>query len=337
MRSICFSVAVVFLVAACSRNEPPQNNPAAERPSVKPRPANKAPVAAKPKAKAICDVPELATRFSAAKRVVAMGDVHGDGKATRRALRLAGAIDASDKWIGGKLVLVQVGDILDRGDDEQEIMELFESLRVQARAAGGAVHVLNGNHETLNARGVFNYVTPGGFADFEDAPGVADALGETKGNERALKARKLAFAPGGPFAKILAQHNTVVIVGDTLFVHGGVLPDYVTYGLRKLNTELRCWLAGKTPPPKALRDPSNPLWSRAYSAGKAQCGILKRTLEMLKLKRMVVAHTPQAGINAACDGMVWRIDTGMAAHYSGPTQVLELTKSGPRVLSYGKK
>ena len=36
---------------------------------------------------------DIATRFPAARRIVAIGDLHGDLDATRRALRLAGAID----------------------------------------------------------------------------------------------------------------------------------------------------------------------------------------------------------------------------------------------------
>jgi hypothetical protein len=51
---------------------------------------------------------------SAPKRIVALGDVHGDLSATRRALRLAGAIDDQDRWIGGRLVVVQTGDQLGR-------------------------------------------------------------------------------------------------------------------------------------------------------------------------------------------------------------------------------
>ncbi len=34
-------------------------------------------------------------------RVVAIGDLHGDLEAARSALRLAGAIDEQDQWIGG--------------------------------------------------------------------------------------------------------------------------------------------------------------------------------------------------------------------------------------------
>ncbi len=45
--------------------------------------------------------------------------------------------------IGG-MCLAQVGDILDRGDAEIRTLYFLESLQAQARAAGGALHVLNG-------------------------------------------------------------------------------------------------------------------------------------------------------------------------------------------------
>ena len=56
------------------------------------------------------------------QRIVAFGDVHGDLEAARGALRLAGAIDEQDRWIGGDLIVVQTGDQLDRGDQEQAIL-----------------------------------------------------------------------------------------------------------------------------------------------------------------------------------------------------------------------
>ena len=74
---------------------------------------------------------------AAAGRIVAMGDLHGDLDATRRALRLAGAIDESDHWIGGELVVVQTGDQLDRGDQEQAILELLDRLQDEARPPAG--------------------------------------------------------------------------------------------------------------------------------------------------------------------------------------------------------
>ncbi|MFY0537705.1 metallophosphoesterase [Nannocystis pusilla] len=77
------------------------------------------------------------TRLPAPARLVALGDLHGDFEATRAALRLAGAIDPQDKWIGKELMVVQTGDQLDRGDGERKILELLERLQTEARAAGG--------------------------------------------------------------------------------------------------------------------------------------------------------------------------------------------------------
>ena len=77
------------------------------------------------------------------QRIVAFGDVHGDLEAARGALRLAGAIDEQDHWIGGDLIVVQTGDQLDRGDQEQAILDLFEKLRMESAAAGGEFHALS--------------------------------------------------------------------------------------------------------------------------------------------------------------------------------------------------
>jgi hypothetical protein len=56
---------------------------------------------------------------------------------------------------------VQVGDILDRGDQELKLLYMLERLQRQATAAGGALWVLNGNHETMNVGGNFRYATKG--------------------------------------------------------------------------------------------------------------------------------------------------------------------------------
>jgi hypothetical protein len=266
---------------------------------------------------------------------VAIGDVHGDLAATRRALTLAGAIDANDRWIGGNLVIVQAGDVLDRGDDEQAILDLLHRLAGEAAAAGGAVHMLLGNHETMNALGDFRYVTMGGFEDFADVPGLPVDAPALAGLPPEQRARAAAFAPGSVYARRLAASNAVIQVGDTVFVHGGVLPAWAEYGIERMNTELRCWLAGHAPPPEVLAREDSPLWSRDYSQPPERCAELTAALDRLGAARMVVAHTPQpAGISSACDQRVWRIDTGMAAHYGGPTQVLEIRGDTVRVLRH---
>ena len=279
---------------------------------------------------------------AAQKRNVAFGDVHGDLDATRSALRLAGAIDAEDRWIGGRLVVVQTGDQLDRGDDERAILDLFEQLRVQAAAAGGAFHALLGNHELMNVRGDLRYVTDGGFADFADFVDALDydpndsLLAKFEPHERG---RMAALRPGRPYARLLAERVVILRVGDNVFVHGGVLPDHVTFGLDRINREAQDWLRGKTDRPEILVGPESPQWTRLYSQepDSVACETLGQVLSRLKARRIVMGHTIQdGGITSACEGLAWRIDVGMAALYGGPVEVLEIIGDSVRVLRVGQ-
>ena len=93
-------------------------------------------------------------------RVVAIGDIHGDLQAAEEALWLAGVMDGQGRWIGDDTVVVQVGDLLDRGDDERAILDLFERLTVEAAAVGGQVISLLGNHEIITIAGVYDFATP---------------------------------------------------------------------------------------------------------------------------------------------------------------------------------
>ncbi len=259
-----------------------------------------------------------AAPLGAEARVIAIGDLHGDLQATRAALMLAGVIDETGRWTGGRTIVVQVGDQLDRGDDEPEILTLLERLDREAREAGGRVYALLGNHETMNVVQDFRYVTEDGWADYGGRDG-----------------RIAAFSPGGPVARRLATRDLVLVLGDTVFVHGGVLPQHVEYGIDRLNLETRQWLAGERERPLITTGPDSPLWSRHYSheTDAADCELLTRTLDAIGARRMVVAHTVQPdGINSACDERVWRVDVGLSQHYGGRPQVLELIGDRAQVI-----
>jgi hypothetical protein len=309
----------VFLAAACDPVAPPGAKTGATG------------------SQATASVPSIT--FEAKKRIVAFGDVHGDLDATLRALRLAGATDEAGAWIGVDLFVVQVGDQLDRGDDDRAILDLFKKLEGEAKDKGSAFVAVNGNHEIMQAQLDFRYVTPGAFPPFDEfaasaPPFVASLL------PRAQRGRAAAFLPGGPYAKLLAERPLVAIVGDSVFVHGGVLKKHVDYGLEKMDGEVRAWLRGerRDPPRIAVAD-DGPLWSRMYStaAGEEECAELDRVLGALGKKRMVMGHTPQKpGATAACGGKAWRIDTGMAKHYGGPVEVLEIVGDEVKVLKEQK-
>lgn len=317
--------------------EPPPAREQGAPSDARPSPAPSAPATANAGPSVTPPLPTLPTRVPDAPRVMAFGDVHGDLSATLAALQLAGATDAEGRWVGGSLVVVQTGDQLDRGDDEQAILDLFERLRNEAAASGGAFHALNGNHELMNAAGDLRYVTPGGFADFEGIEGLAlddPALAELP---PVARARAAAFVPGGPYARVLAQRNTVMQVGPSVFVHGGVLPQHVPSGLadlERLNADVRTWLMGAGDQRRveaSVLSPEGVVWTRVYAEDDVHtCSLLADALARLDAARMVVGHTVQkGGITSGCDGRVWRIDVGMAAHYGGRVQVLSI--EGDRV------
>lgn len=250
----------------------------------------------------------------------AIGDLHGDLSQTRKALRLVGAIDERDRWVGGTLVVVQTGDVIDRGDEDREVIDLLERLAKQAKEAGGKLVLLTGNHELMNVSQDFRYVTRGSVPAFDVFGGRAEA-----------------FRPGGTYAQILSSHPIVVQLGDTVFVHGGVLTQHVRYGLDRINDDARSFMrGGKRELSAVLASESSPLWTRVYSGQpEPDCKELEETLRLLSATRMVVGHTPQNGINSACDERVWRIDVGMSQHYGGPVQVLKMQDGKLSVLRGG--
>jgi hypothetical protein len=182
----------------------------------------------------------------------------------------------------------------------------------------------------------FRYVTEEGFRDFEDLATVdpADSLVMALPEER--RARGAAFRPGGPWALILAERNTAVIVGRNLFVHGSILPWHVDYGLDRMNDETRAWLRDEIPRPDWIRGSHSPVWGRHYSDGidSTEADMLGEVLNRLDVDRMIVGHTIQdGGVASYCDSRVWCIDVGMASHYgSNPVRVLDIQGDAVRVL-----
>ena len=286
---------------------------------------------------AITDVAELPpSTFPAAARLIAIGDVHGDLDAFQSALRAADAIDADAHWSGGGLFVVQTGDLLDRGDQERDILDFVDRVEDEASAAGGHFLVLIGNHELMNAQGDFRYVTPGGYHAFDsfarEARGpLYDAIPER------ARGRVVAFHPGGPYARMLATHATIVRVGDTLFLHGGALARYVeSEGIDEINDAARAFFLGEASLSPALTAEDGPVWYRGFASGDdtEMCARLDDALAAAHAQRMVIGHTKQPhGISFACEGHVARIDVGLARIYDGPIEVLEITAAGTRVIS----
>ena len=138
--------------------------------------------------------------FAQAQRIVAVGDLHGDYAAWIDIARAAGIVDARSRWSGGNAILVQTGDIADRGPDSLKIIRHLQALQKEAPAAGGKVVVLVGNHEAMNVTGDLRYVDPGEYAAFRDRRSEVTQLGvdqvQPAGGLRGLEERPGVHAGG---------------------------------------------------------------------------------------------------------------------------------------------
>jgi len=297
----------------------------------------------------------------AGRRLVAIGDVHGDFKQTMRALELGKVMDADGRWVGGTTVLVQVGDILDRGDNELAIMRKFANLAKQARKEGGDVLVVHGNHEIMNVLGDFRYATKGAYAECaryaeakrqklveklgeENAPPLPETPEDVNPETyRGVLARRDLFLPGGEMALRMAKNPTVLQVGDTVFAHAGIDMRAVEYGFQALNDDVAAWMAGvKKTPPNMVLEEKGVVWTREYGGADAgvtaeasACRRLGEALDAVGAKRLVVGHTPQqGGVSSGCGGRLWRSDVGVSRGiYGAKPQVIEIVNGRVRVLA----
>ena len=283
----------------------------------------------------------------APSRIVVVGDVHGDLAALVDILVDAGVIDKRRSWKGGTAVVVQTGDLPDRGPDSRKVMDLLIDLEKQARKAGGRVHALLGNHEVMNMLGDLRYVTPEEYASYKTLD--SEQLRETVFVANADPARRedpvyrsawmadkplgwvelmQAFSKQGKYGRWLRQHDTVVKIGTTLLLHGGISPKYAALQADEVNSRIRAALASNTPRAETLlTDEEGPLWYRGLAlAPEAALGAhVDALLAFHGVSRIVIGHTVAPGVVLPrFGGKVILNDVGLSAVYGGPRSSLEI-------------
>lgn len=269
----------------------------------------------------------MSSRRASGQRIVCIGDLNGSFEALRHVLRGTGIIDPRDQWSGGSAHLVQMGDIFNRGAGGRAALELLLRLRPQARAMGGEVTVILGNHEVMTALGNEAYCTVGEYLSFATAaerkawpervrrafrriyddfpadgpvPPFAPRLDAWMlENVPGRAAMRRALGPTGRLGRSLRAMSVAVLVDGAVFVHGGLVPSWARLGVDGLNQACaEAWRKapafwGDLPSRSILRANSSPIASRELSLGEGAEveATLTRSLELLGARRMIVGHT----------------------------------------------
>lgn len=183
------------------------------------------------------------------RRLVAIGDIHGDLRAFKDALLLGGVLcnpntsnSASNStsnsasvlpmWCGGDTTLVQLGDLVNQHKKEdREVLDFIYALERNAKQAGGEVFMILGDHDIGNWKALNDIGGIGGIGQLSAPP---------------------------PWMKAILLHS------HSLFVHGSLLSaalDMAHGSLEDMNTALTAYLATPTVPqpvPPLLPNTANP-------------------------------------------------------------------------------
>jgi len=257
------------------------------------------------------------------------------------------------KWTGENTYVVQVGDQIDRcrpyggntcesvnatkkdEDSDLEIMLFYDSVDKIAIHKKGRVFSLLGNHEIMNVDGDMRYVSHKGIREYSPEPkNIHDGLTNRRKTFKTVIAKKMA-----------CTRSTVIIIGDYLFVHGGIASKLAyKYKLLDINEIIRKFLNSlkSNHDVHQLLNSSkiSPLWYRqlAYipqdvdgmkhpNCNKIfdttvdainelnQSTVKVKNKPTIQIKGMVIGHTPQftvfgTGITTACHNNIIRVDIG---------------------------
>lgn len=271
-----------------------------------------------------CVKPEAAFRrdpqviFYGVKKIVAMSDIHGQYAVARSLLQKHGIIDEDLHWIFGEGHLVIVGDVFDRGDQVNATLWMIHNLQREAAAAGGRVHFLLGNHETMILEGDIRYL-----------------------NKRYLTTTALLATPYrslyGPdtyLGRWLRSLPLTISINDHVFVHGGLSKDLLkeVTSLKKINDIYHEKLIDKEPmittaeSSKAdlLYGRDGPLWYRGYFLqSDFEEKDIDRILKKVKAKKLIVGHTSFDAIKSYFNGKVLAVDSSIKFGSTGELLLIE--------------
>ena len=237
-----------------------------------------------------------------------IGDTHGQFDNVLLMLRGVGLINDDLRWVGGRRQLVLTGDLMDRGDDVTRLLWYIYGLEREAAAAGGRVHTVLGNHETMVWMRDLRYVPRKEFA-------VAEAHG--------VPYDKLFDIRESVLGKWLVSKPAVLRVDNVLIAHGGVSAQMLGFNVRTLDDTLSKyvgeelfyhWNDSTLATPIVIDSasyarradfflsPNSVFWYREYARTDTQGAELDRVLRRFGAVVHVIGHTPSTMVHQKYDG-----------------------------------
>jgi len=258
------------------------------------------------------------------KRIIIIGDMHGDVRRFKNILVHANIINNNLEWIAEppETIIVQLGDQIDslnRTTNENweklkdyEMIYFTENLNMIARGKGGYCISLIGNHELMNIIGDFSYVSK-------------------KSN---TETRAQMFKPKGSMALILAKRPIFLKIGDLLFCHAKLDLSHLNL-LKQYNKDLsyinKIWknylenekinIEDKELVDNIIIGSGGVLWNR-HENNKVNT---QELFKELGITYMFVGHTTYDRI-VLKDNQIWYCDTGLSRSFGKKNyQYLEIS------------
>ena len=250
--------------------------------------------------------------YKKVSKMLILSDIEGNFGAFRKLLQGSQVIDDNFNWTFGNGDLVLVGDFVDRGNMVMEVLWLIYSLEEKAKAAGGYVHYILGNHEIMNMSNDLRYV-----------------------QQRYLRHATLMntsymqlFGPDAEIGRWLATKNVTERIGDMLFMHAGISQyiNMMNIQLKELNDLVRPYYSDTTYQYKdkrldVLYSDFGPFWYRGYYTGqKATMAQIDSTRDIYGVRYLTTGHTIVSHeIKSFYDGKLFDTDVH---HAEGDSEAL---------------
>lgn len=259
-------------------------------------------------------------------RLMILSDVEGNSAWLDRALVNLGVMGSDGTWRYGAGHVVIAGDAVDRGRDVFAVLWRLYGLSQQARAAGGEVHLLLGNHEQYSLRGNTTRAHPDHLYALAELGGAA-----------------AAFGPDTVLGQWLRQQGVVLKAGRVLITHGGISPAVAASGLTpaQLNAAMRRYWQGEPSTSAELDAVLGPLGVTQYRGylmdapnqySRATEADVGAALRAFGVDHIVVGHTIVEKVTGLFGNRVYAIDVN--SNTAAPEALL-FEDGVPRIVNTG--